>query len=97
MMVPDGHDWLEYMVNAGTPTPRQLAIYNHYALGTLDIQKVYQTVLARGYAPPQAPAIARDGRWLLQMYDHNLTRTEMMVRKPVQTPCCSPNLDDIQE
>jgi len=98
MMVPDGFDWLEYMVTrTATPTPRQLGVWHHYALGTLDIQRVYQTVVARGYQPPQEPAIGRDGRWLLQMYDQNFTRTEMMVRKPVRTPCCSPNLDDYRE
>ena len=97
MMVPDGYDWLEYMVSPNTPTPRQLGVLHHYALGTLDIQKVYKTVTERGYQPPQPPTIARDGRWLLQLYDRNYTRTEMMVRKPVQTPCCSPNLDDFKQ
>jgi catechol 2,3-dioxygenase-like lactoylglutathione lyase family enzyme len=94
MMVPDGYDWIEYMVRPETPTARQLGVLHHYALGTLDIQKVFQTVKERGYTPPQPPNIARDGRWLLQLYDKNYTRTEMMVRKPVETPCCSPNLDD---
>ncbi len=95
MMVPEGYDWLEYMVpQSPTITPQQRGVWHHYALGTLDIQHVYQTVVQRGYKPPQEPNIARDGRWLLQMYDKNLTRTEIMVRKPVQTPCCSPNLDD---
>ena len=97
MMVPDGYDWVEYMVRATPPTPRQLGVLHHYCLGTLDVQKVYQTVQERGYKPPSAPAIARDGRWLLQLYDKNYTRTEVMVRKPVQTPCCSPNLDDIKQ
>jgi catechol 2,3-dioxygenase-like lactoylglutathione lyase family enzyme len=96
MMVPDGYDWLEYMVSQTPPTPRQLGVLHHYALGTLDIQAVYKTVVERGYKPPQEPAIARDGRWLLQLYDRNYTRTEMMIRKPVQTPCCSPNLDDFK-
>jgi lactoylglutathione lyase len=95
MMVPDGHDWIEYMVRETAPTPKQLGVLHHYCLGTLDIQKVFETVKNRGYQPPQPPNIARDGRWLLQLYDKNFTRTEMMVRKPVQTPCCSPNLDDI--
>ena len=57
----------------------------------------YKTVMERGYKPQQAPNIARDGRWLLQLYDKNFTRTEMMVRKPVQKPCCSPNLDDFKQ
>jgi catechol 2,3-dioxygenase-like lactoylglutathione lyase family enzyme len=94
MMVPNGYDWIEYMVTETAPTPRQLGVLHHYCLGTLDIQKIYQTVQERGYNPPQPPNIARDGRWLLQLYDKNFTRTEMMIRKPVQTPCCSPNLDD---
>lgn len=96
MMVPDRYDWIEYMVRETTPTPQQLGVLHHYALGTLDIQHVYKTVMERGYNPPKAPAIARDGRWLLQLYDKNFTRTEMMVRKPVETPCCSPNLDDFK-
>jgi hypothetical protein len=77
-------------------TAKQLGVFKQYSLETLDIQKLYQTVLGRGYKPPQEPAIARDGRWLLQLYDPSLTRTEIMVRKPVQTPCCSPDLDDLK-
>jgi catechol 2,3-dioxygenase-like lactoylglutathione lyase family enzyme len=96
LMVPDGYDWIEYMVRDTTPTPQQLGVLHHYALGTLDIQQVHKTVMERGYNPPKPPAIARDGRWLLQLYDKNFTRTEMMVRKPVETPCCSPNLDDFK-
>ena len=97
MMVPDGYDWVEYMVAETTPSPRLLGVLNHYALGTLDVQKVYRTVVERGYKPPSEPAIAVDGRWLLQLYDLNYTRTELMIRKPVQTPCCSPNLDDFKQ
>jgi len=96
-MVPDGYDWIEYMVRDTQPTPQQLGVLHHYALGTLDIQQVYKTVVDRGYKPPREPNIARDGRWLLQLYDKNFTRTEMMIRKPVQTPCCSPNLDDYKQ
>jgi lactoylglutathione lyase len=96
MMVPDGYDWVEYMVTTTEPTPQQLGVLNHYALDTLDVKKVYATVVERGYKPPREPAIAVDGRWLLQLYDKNYTRTEMMIRKPVQTPCCSPNLDDFK-
>ena len=96
LMVPDGYDWIEYMVREAKPTPQQLGVLHHYALGTLDIQQVYKTVMERGYKPPKEPAIGRDGRWLLQLYDKNFTRTEMMIRKPVETPCCSPNLDDFK-
>jgi catechol 2,3-dioxygenase-like lactoylglutathione lyase family enzyme len=96
MMVPDGYDWLEYMVSPGQPAPQQLGVLHHYALNTRDVNKVYETVVERGYQPPLEPNIARDGRWLLQLYDRNYTRTEVMIRKPVRTPCCSPNLDDFR-
>lgn len=96
MMVPDGYDWIEYMVREATPTPQQLGVLNHYALSTMDVQQVYKKVKERGYDPPKEPAIGRDGRWLLQLYDKNFTRTEMMIRKPVEKGCCSPNLDDFK-
>ena len=97
MMVPDGYDWIEYMVNDRQITPQQLGVLHHYALETMDVQKVYKDVQARGYNPPRPPGIQRDGRWLLQLYDKNFTRTEMMIRKPVQKPCCSPSYDDIEK
>jgi catechol 2,3-dioxygenase-like lactoylglutathione lyase family enzyme len=97
MMVPNGFDWIEYIVRPAAPTPQQLGVLHHYALESMDLQRVYQTVVDRGYKPPREPNVARDGRILLQMYDKNFTRTEMMVRKPVQTPCCSPNLDDYRK
>jgi len=98
MMVPDGYDWLEYMVRPDKLTPQQLGVMHHYCLETHDIQKLYKDVVDRGYTPQNPPAVhARDGRWLMQMYDKNLTRTEVMVRKAVNKPCCSPNYDDHPE
>jgi catechol 2,3-dioxygenase-like lactoylglutathione lyase family enzyme len=92
MRVPDGTDWLEYMLNVHNPTPKQLGVQHHFALGVESIQPVYKTVLSRGYTPPQPPKIGRDGKWQLNLYDPNDTRVEAMEFKPVQTPCCSPYL-----
>jgi catechol 2,3-dioxygenase-like lactoylglutathione lyase family enzyme len=92
MRVPDGSDWLEYMLNVHNPSPKQLGVMHHLALGVPSIQPVYKTVLSRGYTPPQEPKIGRDGKWQLNMYDPNDTRVEAMEFKPVQTPCCSPYL-----
>ena len=94
-LTPDGDNWVEYMVeHDGPPAPQQLGVWHHVCVGTLDIQAVYRTVMERGYKPPKEPGInARDGRWLMQTYDSNGTRTEVMVRKPVQKPCCSENRD----
>jgi lactoylglutathione lyase len=94
-LTPDGDNWIEYMVqHDGPPTPQQLGVWHHVCVGTLDMPAVYKTVVDRGYKPPKEPAInTRDGRMLMQLYDKNLTRTEVMVRKPMQKPCCSENMD----
>jgi catechol 2,3-dioxygenase-like lactoylglutathione lyase family enzyme len=96
MAVPEGDQWIEYMVNTGTPTPRQLGVLNHLALGTLDIDAVHKQVVERGYMEKAVPAIGRDGRWLMHLYDKDFTRTEFMIRKPVKEPCCSPITDVIK-
>ena len=43
--------------------------------------------------PAEGPKIGRDGKWQLNLYDANLTRTELMEPKPVQKPCCSPMIN----
>ena len=96
LAVPDGSQWIEYMVNTGTPSPRQLGVLNHLALGTLDIESVHKQIVDRGYADKADPAIGRDGRWLMHLYDKDFTRTEFMIRKPVKEPCCSPITDVIK-
>ena len=93
LMVPDGNNWIEYMMSRDTPSPQQLGVWHHVCVGTLDIQSLYKTVVARGYTPRREPNVGRDGRWLLQLYDKHNTRTEVMIRKPVQKACCSENLD----
>lgn len=92
MRVPDGTDWLEYMLNVHNPSPKQLGVMHHLALGVANIQDGYKTVVARGINPPQPPKIGRDGRWQLNLYDPNYTRAELMEFKGAQPPCCSPML-----
>ena len=83
-------------MNTGTPSPRQLGVLNHLALGTLDIEGVHKHIVERGYADKADPAIGRDSRWLMHLYDKDFTRTEFMIRKPVKEPCCSPITDVIK-
>lgn len=90
MRVPEGKNWLEYMLNVHNPSPRTLGVMDHFSLGVKSIQPVYHTVLERGYKPPQPPQIGRDGKWQLNLYDPDFTRAEVMEFKPVQKPCCSP-------
>lgn len=92
MRVPEGTDWLEYMLNVHNPSPKTLGVMHHFALGVPDIQAGYREVVANGIKPPQGPKIGRDGKWQLNLYDPNLTRVELMEPKPVEKPCCSPIL-----
>ncbi len=95
LIVPDGDNWIEYMMweEGNPPDANQLGVWNHVCVGTKDIQKVWDTVVARGYQGDRPPAIGRDGRWLLHLYDKHHTRTEVMIRKPVEKPCCSEVVD----
>jgi catechol 2,3-dioxygenase-like lactoylglutathione lyase family enzyme len=92
MQVPDGTDWLEYMLNRRSPSPRALGVLHHLALGVPSCAAAYRVIVSRGYTPPRPPQIGRDGKWQLNLYDPNLTRVELMEPKPVRTPCCSPLL-----
>jgi catechol 2,3-dioxygenase-like lactoylglutathione lyase family enzyme len=89
MRVPEGTDWLEYMLNVHNPSPRALGVMHHFALGVKNIQPAYHTVAERGYKA-EAPKIGRDGKWQLNLYDPDLTRAELMEFRPVEKPCCSP-------
>jgi lactoylglutathione lyase len=88
VLVPDGSDWLEY-VAIPNPSPSRLAAMNHFSLEVMDIQKPYETALARGYKPPERPRVGSDGRWEANFYDPDGTRTELMIRKPVEETCCA--------
>jgi len=89
MRVPEGTDWLEYMLNVHNPDPRELGVMHHLALGVPSMKESYKTVLARGAKPDEKPQVGRDGKWQLNLYDPNFTRVELMEPKPVQKPCCS--------
>src|SRR5262249_34374627 len=92
MRVPDGTDWLEYMLNVHDPDPKERAVMHHFALGVPSVKAGYETALKRGYKADERPQIGRDGKWQFNMYDPNLTRVELMEPTPVQKPCCSPML-----
>jgi catechol 2,3-dioxygenase-like lactoylglutathione lyase family enzyme len=77
MQVPDGTDWVEYMLNIPpTANHHTFGVANHIALGVEDIQT-------------EEPQIGLDGKWQLNVYDPDGTRTQFMEFKPVEKPCCS--------
>jgi catechol 2,3-dioxygenase-like lactoylglutathione lyase family enzyme len=102
MKVPDGTDWLEYMV-VGSPDGRgipadmsqaDLGVLDHFALGVKDMRVAY-TILWNGkrletQKPDVLPKIGLDAKWQLNLIDPDGTRAEFMEFDPIGTPCCSP-------
>lgn len=91
MQVPDGTDWLEYMLNVSEAADRkELGVMNHIALGVPDIESARYRVQKNGLILAEQPKIGRDGKWQLNLYDPDETRVEFMEFKPAREPCCSP-------
>jgi catechol 2,3-dioxygenase-like lactoylglutathione lyase family enzyme len=91
MRVPEGTDWLEYMLNVHNPSPKTRGVMNHLALGVPSVEHATKTLADRGMdLQNQKPKIGRDGKWQLNLYDPNFTRAELMEPEPVEKPCCSP-------
>jgi catechol 2,3-dioxygenase-like lactoylglutathione lyase family enzyme len=90
MQVPNGSDWLEYMLNvAENPSPREAGIMRHVALGVPDIKPAVKTAEQSGWPIPDPAQVGRDGKWQLNLYDPDLTRVEVMEFRPVEPPCCA--------
>jgi catechol 2,3-dioxygenase-like lactoylglutathione lyase family enzyme len=92
MRVPDGTDWLEYMLNVHNPDVHLRGVMNHFALGAPNVKAGYEIAIKNGYEASEKPQIGRDGKWQFNLYDPNFTRVELMEPKPVEKPCCSPML-----
>jgi len=82
MRVPEGTDYLEYMLTTTPPDRRQLGTAHHIALLVTDIQAALEAVRARtpdGDANHRAvPQIGVNRRWQLNVYDPDGTRIEFM-------------------
>lgn len=90
LQVPDGTDWLEFMVNVSPDADQRLrGIMNHIAVGVTDIHAAQQQLIKNGVKLTEEPHIGRGGKWQLNVYDPDGTRIEFMEFKPVQKPCCS--------
>lgn len=80
MKVPDGTDYLEYMLVTAVPTRQQLGSLHHVALLVPDIQKALETARERSGDPAsvRAPQVGRNRRWQLNLFDPDGTRAELM-------------------
>jgi catechol 2,3-dioxygenase-like lactoylglutathione lyase family enzyme len=93
LQVPDGTDWLEYMLNpAAQPTLRQSGMSDHFSLGTTHMQDVVATLARNHCDGPNCSKtqMGRDGKVQLNLFDPDQTRVEYMEFSPAQQPCCSP-------
>ncbi len=90
MQVPDGTDWVEYMLNiSATADKHTLGVMNHIALGVEDIHETEKRLIANGWKPGEKSKLGRDGKWQLNLYDPDDTRIEFMEFTPKEKPCCS--------
>jgi catechol 2,3-dioxygenase-like lactoylglutathione lyase family enzyme len=94
MQVPNGTDWIEYMLYLPTnPSLAQLGSANHLAPGVVSVADLQKRLEARGWkpAPDKNPQVLGvDGKMQLDLNDPDGTRIEFMEFAPVKTPCCSP-------
>jgi len=90
MQVPDGTDWIEYMLNVPSNAgKRTLGVMNHIALGVPDVRAAANQLERSGVKLTEQPKIGRDGKWQLNLYDPDETRVELMEFTPVEKPCCA--------
>jgi catechol 2,3-dioxygenase-like lactoylglutathione lyase family enzyme len=91
MQVPDGTDWIEYMLNVSpNADKKELGVMNHIAIGVADIKSATERLREDNAVPIlEEPKPGRDGKWQLNLYDPDDTRVEFMEFTPTQKPCCS--------
>ncbi len=93
VQVPDGSDWLEYMLNLPVnASAHQIGVDNHLSLGTDHMSDAIALLHRNGCSGADCDnsQMGRDGKTQLNLYDPDETRVEFMEFKPVGTPCCSP-------
>jgi lactoylglutathione lyase len=82
MKVPDGTDYLEYMLVQDTPDRKRLGSAHHAALTVPDIQEALETLKERptglDASVVTSPRIGRNNRWQLNLFDPDGTRIELM-------------------
>jgi catechol 2,3-dioxygenase-like lactoylglutathione lyase family enzyme len=93
IQVPDGSDWLEYMLNVSpTPTLKQAGVMDHFSLGVAHMADAVAALERNRCEGPDCTKtqIGRDGKVQLNLYDPDFTRVEFMEFAPTRKPCCSP-------
>jgi catechol 2,3-dioxygenase-like lactoylglutathione lyase family enzyme len=98
--VPDGHDWLEYMLTSGPSgtgipaniTQHNLGVLDHLSIGEVSVFDAYKVLEAGnrlGGRHDDAPKIGKDGKGQFNLYDPDGIRLELMNFHATEKPCCS--------
>jgi len=90
--VPEGSDWLEYMLNISPDaTLKQVGVSDHMSLGVAHMSDAIAALQRNHCEGPNCTAskTGRDGKTQLNLYDPDLTRVELMEFEPSQKSCCS--------
>lgn len=97
--VPNGHDWLEYMMTPGTEgipagmTQQHLGVMDHFSIGEVSVPEAYKVLESGNRLTGRhdvAPKIGRDGKYQFNLYDPDGIRIELMNFHATDKPCCSP-------
>lgn len=81
MRVPDGTEYLEYMLTAARPDRSRLGTMHHLCLLVPDMQAAWEEIgrrTAGAASQPGPPNVGVNGRWQLNLYDPDGTRIELM-------------------
>ena len=93
MQVPNGTDWIEYMLTLpANPSAGQLGTANHFSPGVVSVTELQKKLEERGwkFATGKDPwTLGVDGKMQIGLRDPDGTRVEFMEFAPVKAPCCS--------
>jgi catechol 2,3-dioxygenase-like lactoylglutathione lyase family enzyme len=98
--VPDGRDWVEYMMTSGPSgtgipanmTQQTLGVLDHFAVGQKSVEEAFKMLQAGNRLEGRhdaAPKIGKDGKGQFNMYDPDGIRAELMNFHATEKPCCS--------
>jgi catechol 2,3-dioxygenase-like lactoylglutathione lyase family enzyme len=91
LQVPDGPDWIEYMLNIpDNADHKELGVQNHFSFGVKNVHDASAQLRFNGLQTFDGPEVGRDGKDSLDAYDPDGTRVEVMEFTPKEKPCCHP-------
>ncbi|MGA3371800.1 MAG: VOC family protein [Terracidiphilus sp.] len=91
---PDGHDWLEYMLNAKPDiSAHDLGVLDHFSIGEVSVDLAFKTLKdgnrLAGVEAQDHTQMGKDGKGQFNFYDPDGVRVELMNFHATEKPCCS--------